>query len=233
MMNREAPRLSGGLAGLCLLGLAFTVGCGRGAPPTRPDAPKVEPDKTAASPGPGAETTEGEGVSSVRRWLEKVRDLGGDETSQQASQITSMAADAIDAVGPAAVPALADALRNDREWYVREFAAFALGRQGAAAIPAVPTLLLGLKDVNFLVTEACDGSLGAIADSGSASLTAVATGLDDRDPAIRGAVAELLGAVGPSAAAVLSRLTSLATDDEDASVRSAAAAAASVIGGSR
>lgn len=233
MTNRDTSGKASRLAGLCLLGLASAAGCGRGAPPARPDAPQVEPEATAASRGPNAETTVGDGVGAVRRWLDKVRDLGADETSQQSSEISSLAADAIDAVGAAAVPALADSLRNDREWHVREFAAFALGRQGGAAIPAVPTLLLGLKDANFLVMEACDGSLGAIADSGPASLTAVAAGLDDRDPAIRGAVAELLGAVGPSAAAVLPRLTSLATDDADASVRSAAAAAAAAIGGGR
>ena len=167
----------------------------------------------------------------VRRWLAALREAGEDETSQHAAEIRSQAADAIDAVGPDAVPALAAALRQDPAWHVREFAAFALGRQGRHAVAAATALLAGLRDENFLVTEACDGTLGSLADTGPESLAAVAAGLDSDDAAIRGAVAELLGAVGPRAAAVLPRLRSLEAGDPDASVRAAATEAVAAIAG--
>jgi len=200
-------------------GLAV-VGCGRSA---------VEP-ATVAGPSPAA--TDGlPADGGVREWLAKVREFGADETSQRSSEICSQAADAIDEIGAEGVPSLAEALRSDPAWHVREFAAFALGRQARDAVPAVPALLAGLRDANFLVTEACDGTLGTIADTGPAGLTAVATGLDSDQAAIRGATAELLGAVGPSVAAVLPRLEALAQGDQDASVRATAAEAVKAIGG--
>lgn len=169
------------------------------------------------------------GAAEVRAWLDRVREAGPDDPADDAAEVLSSAADAIDAAGPAAVSPLAAALRDDPVWHVREFAAFALGRQGRHAVPAVPALLRGLRDDNFLVTEACDGALGTIADTGPAGLAAVTDGLASDDPAIRAAVAELLGAVGPAASAALPRLERVADEDTDAAVRSAAREAATAI----
>lgn len=205
-----------------MLGLACVVGCG-GTPPSPPSTPAV-----STGAGTGDECV---GAACVRKWLAQVREVGADQTSQRSSEVCSQAADAIDEVGADGVPVLAEAVRSDPAWHVREFAAFALGRQSRAALPAVPALLAGLRDVNFLVTEACDGTLGTIADTGPAGLAAVAAGLDSDEAVIRGATAELLGAVGPAVSAALPRLEALAHGDPDAAVRAAAAEAAKAIGG--
>lgn len=232
MTPHDAPAEPRRLAGSRLLRLALLaglVGCGGESAP-QPAAPAVEREAAAVA-NEAARAPAGDAAASVREWLGKVRQFGADETAQESSEICSQAADAIDAAGPAAVAVLAEALRSDPAWHVREFAAFALARQGRAAVAAVPALLAGLRDENFLVTEACDGTLGSLADTGPEALAAVAAGLDSDAAAIRGAVAELLGAVGGSAAATLPRLEKLAAEDPDASVRAAAAEAVAAIGG--
>lgn len=231
MTDRDATSESCRHAIGCLLGLALVAGCSVEAPPPRSAGQKFERGAATAEAGHAPAAATSPGADSVREWLAKVREFGADETSQRSSEICSQAADAIDEVGIEGVPVLAAALRSDPAWHVREFAAFALGRQARDAVTAVPALLDGLRDANFLVTEACDGTLGTIADTGPAGLTAVATGLDSDQAAIRGATAELLGAVGPSVAAVLPRLEALAQGDQDASVRATAAEAVKAIGG--
>lgn len=231
MTHREEGTGHRRLVGGWVLGLAWVAGCGGGAPPVRPVVPQDPRAAAPAQDGTRAATGDRAGDGSVREWLDKVRTFGADETSQQSSETCSLAADAIDEVGPPAVPTLAEALRSDPAWHVREFAAFALGRQGRHAVAAAPALLAGLKDENFLVTEACDGTLGTIAATGPAGLAAVVVGLDSDEAVIRGATAELLGAVGPAVADALPRLESLATGDPDASVRAAATEAVTAISG--
>ena len=71
------------------------------------------------------------------------------------------AAHALGAIGPAALPALIDLLRDDSEW-ARVNAAFALGEMDAAARDAVPALVRALDDASHFVVRTAADALGAI-----------------------------------------------------------------------
>ena len=66
-------------------------------------------------------------------------------------------------IGPAAVPALTEALAH-RTWQVRAAAADALGEIGPAAAAAVPALTAALKDKSREVREAAAQSLADVQD---------------------------------------------------------------------
>jgi len=139
-------------------------------------------------------------------------------------------AEALDAMGAAAVPGLIEALDNE-SWKVREEAAFGLGRLGGEALPAMPALIAALEDKNFLVWEAVDGAIGTIAvGAGEKAVPMLIDTLKTGTAKARVSAAEALCHAGPAAREAIPALTA-ALKDPEGGVREAAAAALEEIKG--
>jgi HEAT repeat protein len=100
------------------------------------------------------------------------------------------ATNALGQIGPAAVPGLREALR-DEDWKVRRSAAEALWAMGEPE--AVPDLIEALVDKNDVVRQAVQSALKAMGYVAVRGLTAA---LNARDPQIRQAVATVLIEIG-------------------------------------
>lgn len=111
-------------------------------PQRSPPAAQAVPEQAAA---PTAPEPRYEG-RSVTYWVKRlggssVLDFGAAEENERARA-------ALRAIGPAAIPALTAALRQERHWYVRKAAAYALGALGVQAREALPALIEALADVD-------------------------------------------------------------------------------------
>jgi HEAT repeat protein len=104
------------------------------------------------------------------------------------------------------VPALL-VLLADADAEVRQHAAAALWRIGAAAAVAVPALVQALADSDKDVADQATGALGAI---GAAAVPALTEALSDRR--VRGRAAKALERVGPGAAPAVAPLLALFSD---------------------
>jgi HEAT repeat protein len=101
--------------------------------------------------------------------------------------------------GKVAVPALVQALGNDKTAY---WACLALSEVGPDAEPAVPTLRLLLdKNKNPEIRREAVMSLGAIGPASAPAVPALVAVLDQDDPAMRLSGAYALGQIGPAAKA--------------------------------
>jgi HEAT repeat protein len=129
---------------------------------------------------------------------------------------------------------------------VRRRAARALGDFGTSALPALPQLAAGLRDPDASVRRDCAGTLGrfgppavagapglvqmlaepeartravaatALKRIGRPAVPALLTGLNHRDPELRGRCATLLGQLAPGDAVVAAALKTVAADlDEE------------------
>lgn len=161
------------------------------------------------------------GGRTAAEWLDLLREQ---KTKADSSRSVAEVNDALDTMGPAAIPALTNALASDQSWKIRENAAAALGRMGSRALSAVPALIEALKDEHFLVWEAADSALGGIALSSDQSIPAIAAGIKHSNAKVRAAVIDILGALGPRAKSAVPAITGV-LNDEDASVREAAGGA--------
>jgi HEAT repeat protein len=88
---------------------------------------------------------------TVSQWVEALKD----------KRLRFGAANALVRIGPAAVPALIEALK-DKDRNVRRAAALALGKIGPATKDAVPALIEALKDKESYVRSAAAWALGKI-----------------------------------------------------------------------
>lgn len=86
------------------------------------------------------------------------------------------AADALARIGPAAVPALMQAL-DSKEPYVRERAAQAFARMGPEASAAVPALTRALRDGDPDVRRAAARALGQIGPAAETAIPALAVAM--------------------------------------------------------
>lgn len=157
---------------------------------------------------------------TAAEWLDQLRDS---ETNKSVSRKTTTdVGNAIDCIGPAAIPALTNALATDKAWLVREHAAAALGRMGGRALNTIPALIEALGDEHFLVWEAADSALNSMIYAGDHAILLIAEGIKHPNPKIRKSVIAGFGAVGSRVKAAVPAITE-ALKDNDASVREAAA----------
>ena len=155
------------------------------------------------------------------------------------------ACDVLRRIGPAAVPALTTALK-DQDENVRSAAAWALGLIGPEAKAAVPALaelikddnkdvrrnaFLALKRIGPATMQAFAGLLNdndfrraavsVLGQMGSAAVPALTTAVANKDEEVRRTAAEALGLIGPEAKRAVPALAEL-LQDTDATVRKAA-----------
>jgi HEAT repeat protein len=155
MYQRNSWGLAGGL--ICVL---VTCGCGKGATSRLPEL--RQPPKPT-----------GQQIAELRRqMLENEPPLAPMQSAPRPMPSTELpafkewgvretAADALARIGPPALPALIDALR-DRNPDVRNRAAQALARMGPPAKPAVPELIVALHDSDWQVRRSAARALGQI-----------------------------------------------------------------------
>lgn len=153
--------------------------------------------------------------------------------SEQDSGIYYVAASALAAIGPEAVPALTSALTaavyTKRGPIIR-----ALGELGSAAKQAVPMLMEVLQDPvlhDYLgVRSQAAESLGKIGPEAGAAVPALIEALKDENSTVRSAAAGALGEIGSDAWDVASALND-ALNDDDQWVRKAAGQALAKVEG--
>jgi hypothetical protein len=149
---------------------------------------------------------------SADEWFAFLAEAHEAPTKERAAANERFAA-AMDALGPAAVPAMARAVARHPSPHVREAVAYALGRQEAAALPAVPALLVALDTGEFMVWEAVDGTLGNVAQlRPGAVVPQLAAALGSRPDRVRLPVLEILTILGPRARPALPAIRPLLSD---------------------
>jgi len=149
------------------------------------------------------------------------------------------------AAANAAVPALIEIVRVEKEPRSRWFAVAALGDIGPAAKAAVPVLVELLKSQEIAEpdrepSEVDGGSipmrlaaavaLGGIGPGAKAGVPALAHALTDHDQRVCTEAATALGRIGPGAAAAIPILVRLTTEDPEHTASDAAAHALAKIG---
>lgn len=118
---------------------------------------------------------------------------------------------ALGEMGPKAIPALTEALKDKESSTVRVWAAAGLRRNGKAAKNAVPQLEETLKDeIPFVRIEAAK-ALWAICEHEAAVPTLIEL-VKDKEPGYRWDAAEALGWIGPKAKAAVPALTNMLKD---------------------
>ncbi len=120
-------------------------------------------------------------------------------------------------MGAPAVPALVEALKDER-WVARKGAANVLGMLGRRATESAPALLEALKDERREVRAAAARALGGIGAPPDEAVPALVHALEDEFPSVRRRAAEALGKLGtpsrPAAPALIR-----ASKDKHADVR--------------
>jgi HEAT repeat protein len=123
-------------------------------------------------------------------------------------------------MGPAAIPALTAALKDEDE-KVRLATVRSLSEFGPAAKSAVPALVALLKDKDAWVRWEADQALEAMGPEAKAAVPLLTELLKDGDGQVRASAAHLLFVMGSEANAVVPALSALLTD-KDVAVRGAA-----------
>jgi len=129
--------------------------------------------------------------------------------------------EALSRFGPAAVPALNEALKNPNV-KIRASAAGSLTLIGTAAKGAISGLILALRDKHPLVRQNAGSALVRV---GAEAVPALVEALKDNDPVTRAAAAEILGQMGPPTASSAVPALTKAMGDENEHVRKAASQA--------
>ena len=129
------------------------------------------------------------------------------ELKDKDPRVSTNAAGDLSRIGPAAVPALTEALK-DEDHNVRQGAIVALGSIGPTA-KDVPALIRALKDEDAQVRDIAAGALAGI---GPAAVSALAQALKDEDRFVRGRAAYALGRIGPAAKDAVPALTEALKD---------------------
>lgn len=207
----------------------FAAGCSSSEPKKAPT--KEQHAKTSATPyvAPAAKTQPATATApattsrpqvahqgkTVAQWLELVVKPRGEEDRARV-------ADALNAIGAAAVPDLIVALKHPR-YEVREETAFALSRLQGAALPALPTLVERYDDEDFLVWEAIGTAVESVAVAApKESLPILVTGLQSTSVKKRQGVLAVLRVMGPAAAGAKDAIAKVRDADADADTRNLA-----------
>lgn len=167
-MNRPVALL------LCAILPLISAGCGAGTdPPLTPDpTPSELAQARSEIPKPPTEMP-----------LEQVFKL--EDTFQLQRAVSETAADALGRIGPAAIPQLVIALR-DQDPQVRKEAARALARMGAEAAPALQDLIVALKDADESVRRSAAQAIGQIGPAAKDAIPALVEALRDHPPSQSG-----------------------------------------------
>lgn len=144
--------------------------------------------------------------------------------------ILTHAANALSAIGPAAVPALISALNDDAAWWVRATAADILGDIGTPAAEAVPALIRSLNDPSEWVRRNAVNALGTI----GGEMETLINALKDDHPLVRcnavNALARTCKGNDTGGDAASRALSTVMYDDEYAIIREYAIGALEEIG---
>jgi HEAT repeat protein len=151
--------------------------------------------------------------------------LAGLLREDKEKDVRTYAGQALAQIGPAAVPALTDALK-DADAGVRYRAARALGLIGPEAKAALPALVEALQDKDDQVRAMAAHSLGEMGDEAQSAAAALVQALRDRAPEVRLQATSALAQLGPVALPVLGK----ALDDPDRIVRLEAIQALELLG---
>jgi RNA polymerase sigma-70 factor (ECF subfamily) len=157
----------------------------------REKEPKKEPDRKPPKPEPEFEGRK------LSEWVEQLRST--DVVERQGAIL------ALGKLGPAAVPALAEGLKDKEIVNVRIWAAWGLRRLGAEAKAAVPQLEAALQDESGLVRVEVARALWAIEEQKTA-IPALIDLLAHKDPNTRWGAASALEGIGPKAKAAIPAL---------------------------
>ena len=126
------------------------------------------------------------------------------------------AAEALGQIGPAAIMALIQALKDKGDSSVRYSSGKALGQIGPKAKAAVPALAQALKDEDEWVRANAAEALGRIGPEAKAAVPALIQALKNEDVLrVRWGAAEALGQIGPAAKQAVPALAQALKDIED------------------
>jgi hypothetical protein len=139
----------------------------------------------------------------VGEWLKL---LGSEEEAARQEAV-----EALRRMGPAVVPDLVRALR-DEAWQVRNQAAVALGAIGPEAKDAVPALGEVLQEEDKYLRSQGAAALGKIGREAGAAVPILTRALRDKDEDVRREAAAALGGIGPEAKAAVPDLVELLSD---------------------
>src|SRR5262249_47221669 len=129
------------------------------------------------------------------------------------------AAKALGVIGPPAIPALVELLK-DADSDIRIAAADALAHSGSDARGALPALDKAMKDPEQLVREHTAFALAVVVNRDDQFLLPnLINGLQDQDPEVRRQVAMALGRFGPAGKSALSGLNAAFLKEEDGQAR--------------
>ena len=122
------------------------------------------------------------------------------------------AATALTAVGSAAIPALADAVR-DEHWWVRAVAVSALARMGAEAEEAIPVLMCTVRDEHWWVRRNAAEGLGMLGAYNDDLVAVMSEAVGDNDYRVRRNAALTLAKIGPEADPAVPEILPLLSDE--------------------
>ncbi len=165
-----------------------------------------------ANLGPDAEPA----LPALIRELESWQPFRKDRQGSQALYRTALA---LGSIGAPAVPALSNALSQDK-WFVKAGAARALGFVGPAARASIPALIRVLGDERAEVREAAAETIAVLGDSAVPRLIEMLK--DDEEPRARIAAANTLRRLGTNAVAAIPTLGAAMEKDRDPAVRAEA-----------
>jgi HEAT repeat protein len=180
------------------------------------------------NPGFSARISAGERLAAIGPVAEEavpslIRALGRrDPVFSPNEDLPSKAAEALARIGPAAVPSLIQALKDDH-FLVRAGAADALGRMGPRACLAVFGLVDALGDERMIVRASAAMALKKLGTSTGPVVTSLARVLRDEYCLVRHNAAEALGETEPADKTVTNAIVE-ATRDDSLFVRDAAQA---------
>ena len=127
-------------------------------------------------------------------------------------------------LGPSAaeaVPALSKTLKEDKNEAVQETAAFALGKIGQAAKPAVPLLIQAAKNERERMRSVAIFALWKIGPAAQEAIPVLIESLNEKDSTIRGMASLALAEMGPSAQEAIPALTRLSNGKNTSDAKNA------------
>jgi HEAT repeat protein len=113
---------------------------------------------------------------------------------------------ALSRIGPRAVPALVEALKNS-DWHVRWRVTLALSQIQPIPEELVPILVTLLRDKDGVVRQAAAGGLGQLGAAAQEGVPALIEALKDRERYAAREAIDALGRIGPKARAAVPVLT--------------------------
>ena len=142
---------------------------------------------------------------SASAWI---RDLGNSHEPPVVGNrpIDAKAIDALQRIGPAAIPAGLEALTHDR-WQVRAGGAHALGLYGTESRTAVPALAAAVTDEHWIVRKVAAEALAETGDEAKAVIPVLSQNLKHQDVKIRINVAYALARIDPTSGPAFQVLT--------------------------